>query len=140
MKGEPYLRFMSMIQSYIWPHWLLFVLNRRTQATNAYAAKMLAGYTMQDQLCSMCDMPMMRYKDSVECVVCPKHAEKEKLVPVMNEKEIAADGGTSNMIAIIKPSELQKPVKQVSSSAIFEHILLINIKMLIAYHSITPTI
>ena len=44
---------------------------RRSNANLTYTAKLLDGYHMHSQTCSECDMPMMKYEDSVSCVICP---------------------------------------------------------------------
>ena len=44
---------------------------RRSNAKLAYTEKLLKGYQMHVQVCSECDMPMMKYEDSVDCVICP---------------------------------------------------------------------
>mmetsp|Transcript_16637 Transcript_16637/g.36130 ORF Transcript_16637/g.36130 Transcript_16637/m.36130 type:complete len:379 (-) Transcript_16637:81-1217(-) len=64
----------------------LFQANeRRSRATQVYTSKILVGYTMHDQLCSKCDMPMMKYEDSIECVFCRKEAKEEASEPAQGE-------------------------------------------------------
>ncbi|KAL3789656.1 hypothetical protein ACHAW5_002373 [Stephanodiscus triporus] len=56
---------------------------RRSNANLTYTAKLLDGYHMHSQICSECDMPMMKYEDSVTCVICPpKVKEVAKSVSV----------------------------------------------------------
>ena len=79
---------------------------------------------MQDQLCSECDMPVMQYKDLVECVFCPKEVKEETSEPVKDEVKEAAKSDTvveekqdptvmNNGISV-KPAEAPEPVKEVS--------------------------
>jgi uncharacterized Zn finger protein (UPF0148 family) len=41
-------------------------------------AKMLQGYTLKEQQCDKCSMPLMEYKGGIDCVVCPALAKKAK--------------------------------------------------------------
>jgi len=68
---------------------------RRSKANEEYTAKILGGYTMHDELCKECDMPMMKCNDLVECVFCQKEDEQEKDeqvdMPVTKAKEEKED-------------------------------------------------
>ena len=82
----------------------LFTLYRREIATKVLGAKMLQGYTLLEETCDSCAMPLMDYKGEVECAVCPvlerkarkqvkakKKLEEEKLQlerKVQEKKEI----------------------------------------------------
>ena len=68
----------------------VYIFTRRTQSTQAYTTKLLSGYTMHDEQCSKCDMPMMKINDTVECIFCPEEeedtesdVEEEEDVPVV---------------------------------------------------------
>lgn len=87
---------------------------RRSQATHVYTAKILDGYAMQDELCTKCDMPMMCYKDSVDCVFCPKTPKPTKRVEIKT-KDIAA--AAANLAATAKPQVL-KQVKALSQAEV----------------------
>lgn len=52
---------------------------RRSNAKLAYTEKLLKGYQMHGQVCSECDMPMMKYEDSVDCVICPPKVTDSKI-------------------------------------------------------------
>ena len=49
---------------------------RRSNANLVYTEKLLKGYQMHGQVCSECEMPMMKYEDSVDCVICPPKVMK----------------------------------------------------------------
>jgi len=103
----------------------LFQFNeRRSQASHVYAAKILAGCTMQDKLCSTCDMPMMLDRDSgsIRCVFCPKEAQDEISAPTIENtkkapgniiKEVATNDAAGPNL-----SEASKPARKVSQEEI----------------------
>ncbi len=85
---------------------------------------------MHDQLCSKCDMPMMKYEDSIECVFCRKETKEEASEPTQGEVKEEVRSNVDECQAHIKemvvskddtsgkPSEEPKPslnpVKEVS--------------------------
>mmetsp|Transcript_57648 Transcript_57648/g.122309 ORF Transcript_57648/g.122309 Transcript_57648/m.122309 type:complete len:972 (+) Transcript_57648:198-3113(+) len=83
---------------------------RRSQATQVYTAKILSGYVMQDQLCSKCDMPMMKHKDSVECVFCPKEVEHEA-------SELVQDGTNEAVKSDIVVGKNEDHIKAIVAAA-----------------------
>ena len=64
---------------------------RRDIATTVLRSKMLHGYSLLEIQCLRCGMPLMEYKDQIDCVVCPVLAEKamEKLKEQQEEKKRA---------------------------------------------------
>jgi uncharacterized Zn finger protein (UPF0148 family) len=47
-------------------------------ATEVLGAKMLQGYTLKEQQCDNCGMPLMEKGGDLDCVVCPALAKKVK--------------------------------------------------------------
>ena len=96
---------------------------------------------MQDQLCSECDMPVMKYKDLIECVFCPKEVKEEISEPVKDEVREAAKSDTvleekqdptvMNNGVSVKPAEAPKPVKEVSLALVLCKTYLYNGSILI---------
>lgn len=68
---------------------------RRSKANLIYTAKLLEGYQMRiGELCSECEMPMMKHGDTIQCVVCPP-----------NVKEVVAEAksGTTTVVEAKNP-------------------------------------
>jgi len=106
---------------------------RRSQATQAYTAKILAGSTMQDQLCSKCDMPMMKCEDVVGCIFCDIEVaccETQESVQGEAKEEVHGSGtyDENNPVPIKEmdlsneiingtlPATEQKPAKELSQA------------------------
>eukprot|EP00934_Nitzschia_sp_Nitz4_P002837 Nitzschia sp. Nitz4//scaffold139_size61406//21186//24205//NITZ4_006453-RA/size61406-snap-gene-0.10-mRNA-1//-1//CDS//3329535831//2827//frame0 len=51
---------------------------RRQVATKVLGAKMLQGYSLTEQQCTKCSMPMMEHEGAIDCVVCPVLLKKAK--------------------------------------------------------------
>ena len=83
----------------------VYIFTRRTQSTQAYTTKLLSGYTMHDEQCSKCDMPMMKINDTVECIFCPEE-EEDSESDVEEEEDVPV-------------VEAQKPLKEVSFSFLY---------------------
>jgi len=76
-------------------------------ATHVYTAKILGGYRMQDELCSDCDMPMMKSekRDAAECVFCPKEEKTETL-------EVTKGAAKINNMDAVKKEDINTKVKK----------------------------
>ena len=91
---------------------LSFSAIRRSKANEVYTAKILGGYTMHDELCKECDMPMMKCNDLVECVFCQKEEEKkDEQVDMPVTKEEKKDDDSDDIVEA--PT---RPVKEVRRS------------------------
>lgn len=63
---------------------------RREIATKVLGAKMLQGYTLLEDPCGKCGMPLMEYKGVVSCQVCPVLAKKAKK-KIKAQQKLAAE-------------------------------------------------
>ncbi|KAL7546880.1 hypothetical protein ACHAWF_016723 [Thalassiosira exigua] len=83
---------------------------KRSQATQVYASKILGGYdVMHNQLCMKCDMPMMKYKGSVDCVFCPAE------IPVQTDPN---NNQTKQVAIKITKVDTPKPAKELSRAEV----------------------
>lgn len=85
---------------------------------------------MHDQLCSKCDMPMMKNNDSVDCVFCPKKVKQEisELIKEVaksdtthakKKQDSKKEAAAMNTEASDKPSEVPKPAHKVMSILVY---------------------
>lgn len=92
-----------------------------------YTAKLLKGYVMQDNhLCAKCDMPMMKYQDSIDCVFCPKEEAKKEGLPPAANTPVVNESNEDKASDLVEPAEAPKTVKKVrvfSSSTDYEHFI-----------------
>ncbi|GAX11365.1 hypothetical protein FisN_22Lh035 [Fistulifera solaris] len=81
---------------------------RREIATKALGAMMLQGYTLKEDICETCEMPMMDFDKKITCVVCPILRRRAALETQNNENE----GDKSNQIVDKKAADIEEQLEK----------------------------